>query len=103
MAAAHYGVFVRFVNRNSLFLNRSGSRPQDPFSVDPKYVDILLPREGEAVIELGRSNGDFTAFCGVGLKYSLLTLCPYHSTRPVEVDGRSQHNEDQRQVFVARC
>jgi hypothetical protein len=53
-------------------LKRTRSRPQDLFSVDPKYVDILLPREGEGVIEVVRSNGDFAAFCGVGLAYANL-------------------------------
>jgi hypothetical protein len=51
-------------------LKRSGSRPQDPFDVDPQYVDILLPREGRGVIEVVRSNGDLAAFCGVGLEYA---------------------------------
>jgi hypothetical protein len=52
-------------------LKRSGSRPEDPFSVDPKYVDILLPREGEGVIEVVRPDGTFAAFCGVGVRFSM--------------------------------
>jgi hypothetical protein len=53
-------------------LKRSGTHPQDPYHVDPKYSDILLPREGEGVIEVVKSDGNFAAFCGVGLRYSML-------------------------------
>ncbi|HET6217894.1 MAG TPA: hypothetical protein VFE27_12795 [Acidobacteriaceae bacterium] len=53
-------------------LKRSGTHPQDPYRIDQKYADILLPREG--VIEVVRPAGNFAAFCGVGLRYPM----PHH-------------------------
>jgi hypothetical protein len=50
----------------------AGRRAKDSYIVDRMYSNILLPPEGEGVIEVVKSDGNFAAYCGVGLHYALL-------------------------------
>jgi hypothetical protein len=53
-------------------LQWAGRRAKDSYIVDRMYSNILLPPEGEGVIEVVKSDGNFAAYCGVGLHYALL-------------------------------
>jgi hypothetical protein len=51
-------------------LKRSGTHPQDPYrvdhaSLDPTFSHIVLPWRG--YIEVVKLDGNFAAFCGIGL------------------------------------